>query len=99
MKTEYDKDLTGMNTFGMKVSCACFVEYDSEEQLKEIFCREDCSSPLSKPVFPQPFLHIGGGSNLLFTRDCLSFGYFFHKCTFFIRRRSIGRVRSGGYLG
>ncbi len=69
MKTEYNKDLTGMNTFGMKVSCACFVEYDSEEQLKEIFCREDCSSPLSKPVFPQPFLHIGGGSNLLFTRD------------------------------
>ena len=69
MKTEYNKDLTGMNTFGMKVSCACFVEYDSQEQLKEIFCLENGGSPVSVPVFPQPFLHIGGGSNLLFTRD------------------------------
>lgn len=51
-----------MNTFGMKVSCACFVEYDSVEDLKEIF-----SSRIH--VLPQPVFHIGGGSNLLFTKD------------------------------
>lgn len=52
-----------MNTFGMKVSCACFVEYSSVEELRGLFSGEqDCS-------FPQPYLHIGGGSNLLFTKD------------------------------
>ncbi len=59
IKQEYYKDLTGMNTFGMKVKARCFVEYDSVADLVEIEFEE-----LARPV-----LHIGGGSNLLFTDD------------------------------
>ena len=59
IKTEYYKDLTKMNTFGMKVKARCFVEYDSVADLVDIEFEE-----LARPV-----LHIGGGSNLLFTDD------------------------------
>ena len=59
IKTEYYKDLTRMNTFGMKVKARCFVEYDSVADLVDIEFEE-----LARPV-----LHIGGGSNLLFTDD------------------------------
>lgn len=48
-----------MNTFGMKVKARCFVEYDSVADLVDIEFSE-----LARPV-----LHIGGGSNLLFTED------------------------------
>ena len=48
-----------MNTFGMKVKSRCFIEYDSVADLVDIEFEE-----LSRPV-----LHIGGGSNLLFTDD------------------------------
>ena len=59
VKTEYYKDLTKMNTFGMKVKARCFMEYDSVADLVDIEFEE-----LARPV-----LHIGGGSNLLFTDD------------------------------
>ncbi len=59
IKSEYYKDLTGMNTFRMKVKARCFIEYDSVADLVEIEFEE-----LARPV-----LHIGGGSNLLFTDD------------------------------
>ena len=59
IKTEYYKDLTKMNTFGMKVKARCFIEYDSVSDLVDIEFEE-----LARPV-----LHIGGGSNLLFTDD------------------------------
>ena len=59
IKTEYYKDLTKMNTFGMKVKARCFVEYDSVADLVDIEFED-----LARPV-----LHIGGGSNLLFTDD------------------------------
>ena len=59
IRTEYYKDLTKMNTFGMKVKARCFVEYDSVADLVDIEFSE-----LARPV-----LHIGGGSNLLFTED------------------------------
>ena len=59
IRTEYYKDLTKMNTFGMKVKARCFVEYDSVADLVDIEFEE-----LARPV-----LHIGGGSNLLFTDD------------------------------
>ena len=59
IKTEYYKDLTKMNTFGMKVKARCFIEYDSVADLVDIEFEE-----LARPV-----LHIGGGSNLLFTDD------------------------------
>ena len=48
-----------MNTFGIKVKARCFVEYDSVADLVDIEFEE-----LARPV-----LHIGGGSNLLFTDD------------------------------
>ena len=59
IKTEYYKDLTKMNTFRMKVKAKCFIEYDSIADLVDIEFEE-----LSRPI-----LHIGGGSNLLFTQD------------------------------
>ena len=52
-------DLSAHNTFRMKVSCACYVEYDSVEDLFSL----DFDS------LPKPVVHIGGGSNLLFTQD------------------------------
>lgn len=57
--TEYYRDLTKMNTFGMKVKARCFMEYDSVADLVDIAFDE-----LARPV-----LHIGGGSNILFTDD------------------------------
>ena len=59
LKTEYHKDLTNMNTFRMKVKARAFVEYDSVADLVEI----------DLEGLPRPVLHIGGGSNLLFTDD------------------------------
>ena len=59
IKTAYYQDLTNMNTFGMKVKARCFIEYDSVADLVDIEFEE-----LARPV-----LHIGGGSNLLFTDD------------------------------
>ena len=52
-------DLSSRNTFGMKVSCALYIEYSSVEELKSILAGE----------LPQPVFHIGGGSNLLFRGD------------------------------
>ena len=59
IKTSYYQDLTKMNTFGMKVKARCFIEYDSVADLVDIEFGD-----LARPV-----LHIGGGSNLLFTDD------------------------------
>ena len=52
-------DLSSRNTFGMKVRCALFVEYSSVSELLELLSED----------LPQPVLHIGGGSNLLFRSD------------------------------
>ena len=57
INTTYYQDLTKMNTFGMKVKARCFIEYDSVADLVDIEFEE-----LARPV-----IHIGGGSNLLFT--------------------------------
>ena len=59
INTTYYQDLTKMNTFGMKVKARCFIEYDSVADLVDVEFEE-----LARPV-----LHIGGGSNLLFTDD------------------------------
>lgn len=56
---EYSKDLSGCNTFRMKVSCRMFIEYDSVADLLDLDFED-----MHKPV-----KHIGGGSNLLFTDD------------------------------
>lgn len=52
-------DLSARNTFRMKVKCAMYVEYDSVKDLESL----DWDS------LPKPLMHIGGGSNLLFTGD------------------------------
>ena len=59
MRIKFDYDLSSMNTFRMKVSCACFVEYESVAELEG----------LNFDKLPGPLLHIGEGSNLLFTGD------------------------------
>lgn len=50
------------NTFGIEAHCRRFVEYGSADELAEV-ARLLADSPA------EPCLHIGGGSNLLFTKD------------------------------
>lgn len=57
IKLKYD--LSSQNTFRMKVSCECFVEYGNVTEL----------AGLNFDRLPKPLLHIGEGSNLLFTGD------------------------------
>jgi len=57
-KTE-NYDLSAHNSFRMKASCALFVEYDSVKDLEQMPWDE----------LPRPLLCIGGGSNILFTKD------------------------------
>lgn len=52
--------LLSYNTFGIDVSAARFIEYSSAGELKEL---------IAQGAVTTPFLHIGGGSNLLFTKD------------------------------
>jgi UDP-N-acetylmuramate dehydrogenase len=59
INTTYYQDLTKMNTCGMKVKARCFMEYDSVAARVDIEFEE-----VARPV-----LHIGVGSNLLFTDD------------------------------
>lgn len=71
MTITYNQDITRRNTFRMKVSAACVVEYDSVDELAELY------SGMTSTL-PKPFLHIGAGSNLLFTRDFP--GTLLHSC-------------------
>lgn len=48
------------NTFGLDVKAAVFLEYKSVEELEKLIAAGRITSP---------YLHIGGGSNLLFTGD------------------------------
>ena len=59
MRIQLNYDLLAQNTFRMKVSCACYVEYETVKELEG----------LNFDRLPQPLLHIGAGSNLLFTGD------------------------------
>ncbi len=52
-------DLSDRNTFRMKVRCALYVEIEAEEELPA----------LDFSALPQPVMVMGGGSNLLFTKD------------------------------
>lgn len=60
MKIFNDYNLKNHNTFGINVSCKCFAEYESIEE---------CVDFLNKLPEGEIILHVGGGSNLLFTRD------------------------------
>lgn len=56
-----DKDLTSFNTFGVKAWAKYFIEINTETELLELF---------EKPEFTSSSrLFLGGGSNILFTRD------------------------------
>ena len=61
MNIQHNYPLLAHNTFGMDVEASVFVEYESVTELKEILLHQLC--PEGK------WLHIGGGSNLLFTGD------------------------------
>lgn len=58
--THHNFDLSKVTTFAIPAKCGCFIEYDRKEDIPFIL------STLRKDV---DFLHIGGGSNLLFTSD------------------------------
>lgn len=60
MQIEDNYSLLQHNTFGMNVKARRFVQYESEAELLHI---------LSTIPADEPLLHIGGGSNLLFTAD------------------------------
>lgn len=55
----HNKDISRLNTFGMKVKAACYIEYSKPLDLQKISWDE----------LPQPVLPVGSGSNLLFTSD------------------------------
>ena len=61
--------LLSHNTFGIDVSAARFLEYASVEELQQ---------QIAQGAVTTPFLHIGGGSNLLFTKDYD--GLILHSC-------------------
>lgn len=63
MKRYADYSLQAWHTFGMEVRAAHFVEYASVEELREVL------SALHGEWAGMPWLHIGAGSNLLFTSD------------------------------
>lgn len=57
---EHNYPLLSHNTFGIEVTAACFFEYKSVDELRRL---------IASGGLTRPFLHIGGGSNLLFTKD------------------------------
>lgn len=57
---EHNYPLLSHNTFGIEVTAACFFEYESVDELRGL---------IASGRLIRPFLHIGGGSNLLFTKD------------------------------
>lgn len=70
MKITKDYSLLPHNTFGMDVKASLFIEYDSVEELKQIL--------RDYPLEDDRWLHIGAGSNLLFTGDYP--GIVLHSC-------------------
>lgn len=61
MKIEKDFDLTNLNTFGVSAKAKFLVEIKKEDELKELFALPEFKN--------NPRLFLGGGSNILFTRD------------------------------
>jgi UDP-N-acetylmuramate dehydrogenase len=56
-----DYDLTSLNTFGVPVKAKFFVEVNTEQELQELFSQEEFRNNSQ--------LFLGGGSNVLFTKD------------------------------
>ena len=61
MKVVKNISLKNLNTFGVDVKSKYFVEVYSEEELKQVLNSEDYSD--------QKKLILGGGNNILFTKD------------------------------
>ncbi len=61
MKDVRDYDLTANNTFGIKARCRRFIEFDTVDGLRNV------SALLTDA--DRPLLVLGGGSNLLLTKD------------------------------
>ena len=87
----HNYSLRERNTFGLEAKARQFIDYHSVEELVEILPALRDSG--------EPILHIGGGSNLLFTRDFE--GTILHSCIKFIEEVSrddhevVVRVGSG----
>lgn len=62
MREYHDYSLKAHNTFGIDVCCKHFVEYDNIHELRDILARLQSEGR-------KELLHIGQGSNLLFTGD------------------------------
>lgn len=62
MKRYKDYSLLAHNTFGIAARCKEFVEYETVEELNEVLSQLRLTPG-------RRFLHIGSGSNLLFTKD------------------------------
>lgn len=61
MKDVLNYNLKGRNTFGMDVECRRFIEFYSEDELRQVL---KSLTDADKPLFV-----LGGGSNVLFTKD------------------------------
>lgn len=61
MKDYSNYSLLGNNTFGINAKCRRFVEYASTEEARQLARALSASD--------DPLLIVGGGSNLLLTRD------------------------------
>ena len=60
MQIEQNKDITHLNTFGISVRAEQFVEVTSVTDVQDLVLRG---------IFKSDFLILGGGSNVLFTKD------------------------------
>lgn len=72
INTRYNIYITERNTFKMKVKTVCMVEYDNIadlDNIREWLFTHNTKTADRRNTLPVPILHIGGGSNLLFTKD------------------------------
>ena len=66
MKDFKNYSLLHANTFGIDVCAARYVEYESVDELRGLLMGDESGDAVTQRG---PVLHIGGGSNLLFTGD------------------------------
>ena len=74
MKIYDNFELKSKNSFGISAKCEQFIELETVEDILE---------SVQKNWFKEPFLILGGGSNILFTQDF--FGRVFQPCFYGIR--------------
>ena len=88
MKQE-NYSLLAHNTFGIDVKAACFLEYHSVDELRRM---------VAEGLISEPYLHIGGGSNLLFTKASIKLLIWFSLFMIFLAKvkdenEKISRIR------